>query len=562
MRDLTRLLPPQFRVLYRVFLLRVIDLELLSADSDTTKLVGQFAGMFATFSMVISLPFLLFGFPRTLPPTSWTMEHFLIATTMLVTGLFSVLTWDSIFPDRRDALVLGPLPVKAGMLFGAKLTALLAAVGLVVVSLNIVSGFTFPLMFFPVGSGVLGMLRCLVTYWITIALARAFLFSCVVAVQGCAAQVLPRQMFLRVSALLQVTLFCLFVATYFLEPPLESVQALAAPENQRWLRCLPAYWFLGLFHELEGSIDPTMVPLARRAWIALAAALAGSGAAAFLSYFRVMRAVVEEPDIVSRPRGRRWSAKPGGSLTAALLLFSTRALFRSRQHRVLLSFYLGVGVAIVLTYVRTPLTQRALTSSAHPEVVDPAFLAASVLMLLLSFFGLRVVSAIPVTLRANWIFQISQTRSARRYLDAVGTCWLLLGVAPVWLLSTLLLPGACPWRPAGKHAVLLALLGALLVEVSLLSFRKIPFTCSYLPGKGNLHLLFWVFLGLLLPMLGEASRLESQWLLRSSSFLGMVLGFVVLLAAARYARRRLSGRDEVLLFEDEEAPVLVSLKLG
>ncbi len=36
---------PQFRVLYREFLLRLVDLELLSADAqgDTNKLLGQFA---------------------------------------------------------------------------------------------------------------------------------------------------------------------------------------------------------------------------------------------------------------------------------------------------------------------------------------------------------------------------------------------------------------------------------------------------------------------------------------------------------------------------------------
>ena len=34
----------------------------------------------------------------------WAMEHFLVATTMLVVGLFAVIGWDSMFPDRRDAL--------------------------------------------------------------------------------------------------------------------------------------------------------------------------------------------------------------------------------------------------------------------------------------------------------------------------------------------------------------------------------------------------------------------------------------------------------------------------
>ena len=48
---------------------------------------------------------------------SWTVEHFLIATTMLVVGLFAVLSWNSTFPDRRDVLILSPLPVPARTLF-------------------------------------------------------------------------------------------------------------------------------------------------------------------------------------------------------------------------------------------------------------------------------------------------------------------------------------------------------------------------------------------------------------------------------------------------------------
>jgi hypothetical protein len=39
---------------------------------------------------------------------------------------------------------------------------------------------------------------------------------------------------------------------------------------------------------------------------------------------------------------------------------------------------------------------------------------------------------------------------------------------------------------AGAHALLNALLSWVLVEASLASFDKIPFTCSYLPGKANL----------------------------------------------------------------------------
>jgi hypothetical protein len=562
MHDLWLALPLQFRVLYRVFLLRVIDLEVLSADSDTTQLIGQFAGMFASFSLIISLPFILFGFPRINPPGAWIFEHFLIATTMLVSGLFAVLTWDAIFPDRRDVLILAPLPVRPSTIFFAKIVALLAAVALVVVSLNVVSGITFPLMFFPRNSGVFGLIRCIVTFWITIFAAGVFFFCSVVAIQGIANQLLPRQLFLRLSAFLQVILFCLFVATYFLEPSLESPRALVAPENQRILQYLPAYWFLGLFQQLNGSMSPEMIPLARRGWIALAAALFNSGSIVLLSYFRVMRKVIEQPDILPSSRRLVWLPRLGGSLKTALLLFSVRVLLRSRQHRVLLSFYSGVGLAIVLAYVKTPLKNRVLLNSGHSAGIHTAFLAASVLMLFLAFFGLRIVSIIPITLRANWVFRVSQIQPPARYLAAVRLTWLLLGVAPVWLVSAALLLGAYPWRESSKHLTVLALLGILLVEISLQTFRKIPFTCSYLPGKGNPNLVLWVGLVAFVALLGQAGKYESKWLSQSSTFVTMVLTLVIFIAAARYATRLLVGSNEALIFEEEELPVLISLKLN
>jgi hypothetical protein len=46
----------QFRVLYREFLLRVVDLELLAPQGDITKLLGQFVALLAIVSLWILLP--------------------------------------------------------------------------------------------------------------------------------------------------------------------------------------------------------------------------------------------------------------------------------------------------------------------------------------------------------------------------------------------------------------------------------------------------------------------------------------------------------------------------
>jgi hypothetical protein len=184
--------------------------------------------------------------------------------------------------------------------------------------------------------------------------------------------------------------------------------------------------FLGLFNQLNGSMHPAMVPLVRRAWLALSSALVGSGIIMLLSYFRVMRKIDEEPDILPSFRWGAWLPHFGGSLKTALVLFSSRALLRSRQHRVLLSFYFGIGLAIVLAYVRTPLKQRLSTSGSQSTQIDAAFLAASILMLFIAFAGLRIVSVIPIDLRANWIFRVTQVRTPRKYstLSAYPGCCL------------------------------------------------------------------------------------------------------------------------------------------
>ena len=71
-------------------------------------------------------------------------QHFLIATTMLVVGLFAVLSWDATFPDRRDVLVLAPLPVRARTMFLAKVAAVATSLGLTIVLLHSAMGLILP----------------------------------------------------------------------------------------------------------------------------------------------------------------------------------------------------------------------------------------------------------------------------------------------------------------------------------------------------------------------------------------------------------------------------------
>ena len=55
LRKLIERLPLDFRVLFRQFFLRVIDLEALSIEADVERFLGQFAGVLIMLSLVHSL---------------------------------------------------------------------------------------------------------------------------------------------------------------------------------------------------------------------------------------------------------------------------------------------------------------------------------------------------------------------------------------------------------------------------------------------------------------------------------------------------------------------------
>lgn len=442
----------QFRVLYREFLFRTVDLELLSPQGDMSKLLGQFAALLVLAGSLFGLGAMGFGdsrVPRTeLLISAWGIEHILIATTMLVVGLFAVLSWDSTFPDLRDVLVLGPLPVRARTLFLAKVSASATALSVTVFALNAFTGITLPLALAPSSSSLLDLIlspdryRLLAAFWITMLAAGAFIFCCVLAVQGVAAQLLPRGRFLRLSAVLQMAAFCAFVIAYFLQPSWANPQALSAPENQSLLAWLPSYWFLGLFQQLSGTMHAAMIPLARRAWFGLGIVLSATAVAWMLSYFRTLRKIVEEPDILPSSRGLRWYPRFGDSLSTAIMQFSIRTLLRSRRHRVMLAFYLAIASAVAILLMKAGLSRR----HAFGNQVDIRLLFSSLMVMLFWVAGSRVVFSMPFALRANWIFRMTEVRGTQEYLAAIRSPLFVVAVAPVWIVAAVFFFSIWPWR--------------------------------------------------------------------------------------------------------------------
>ncbi len=259
----------------------------------------------------------------------------------------------------------------------------------------------------PASRGFPGVLRSFGAYWFTMLAAGIFIYGAVLGTQGLAAQVLPRRLFLRVSGYLQLAAIAVIIGVYFLQPGFSGLDDLAFNSIWRLIQWLPSYWFLGLYEQLNGTMHPALAPLARRAWIGLAVVVCGTAVVYTLSYWRTLRKIVEEPDILPGSHRLSWLPRFGSQPQTAIGQFSVRTMARSKQHRLILGFYLGIGLAITgLMLKGSPGAQ------SNPWREESMLLwAASNLLVVLAAMGTRAAFALPLDLRANWIFRVIGTRA-------------------------------------------------------------------------------------------------------------------------------------------------------
>jgi predicted permease len=560
----------QFRVLYRDFLSRMIDLEVLSARGELQALLGQFAAMLAALSFVMAVYLVPRYGTSPLPHArlltlAWLDEEFLIGTTMAIAGMFSVLAWNAVVPDRRDALVLGPLPLSAWTICRAKIAALATSLAVSVAAVNAFTGLAYPIVLSPAG-GLLGFLRSLAAYWITITAAGAFISAALLAVQGIAAQVLSYRLFQRVSSFLQIAAFFAILGVYFLKPPLATIGGLTSPAHRHWIEWLPTYWFLGLFQVLNRSMHPVFGPLAARALEALALVLTLSAITYVLAYQRGLRRIVEQPDIAPGDRSRpasgvaRWLAATllPKSVDRAIVLFTVRTIARSRQHRLILAAYAGIALAIAMAYLKSYLYGSA-RAWGEAEV---SLLAPSLVMMVFAVIGARAVFALPISLPANWIFRITAVHSPQAYFSAARKALAGTAVIPVWIACAAVYLTLWRGPQARWHLLVLSLVGAILVFASMRRFRKIPFACSYLPGKANLKVKLGMYGILFLFLCDNGVRIEVAALHAPRGFIVLIAILIAAVIWAWWRTHRLSASPvERLQFEELPAGDLLALDL-
>jgi hypothetical protein len=480
----------------------MVDLELMTAGGDARDLMVRFGSVLAAmsfiFAYVIVPRYLTSGLAHArLARLAWMDEEFLISATIAVSGLCAVMSWNTVYPDKRDSLILGLIPVRLRTMIGARIAAIATVLGAAIAALNSFTGLLFPV---ALDSGPLDGVRAYLTWWLVICAAGVFTFCAGLALQGLVSQLLPWRLFLRVSGVLQLLALFTVLALLFLTPPFDTLHPPAF---------IPSFWFVGLLHELRRDPSPLFDNLALRALFGMGVAIPVATVLYVVCWTRNVRRIVESPEILPAKRtrfavwlARRWSPAP---FERAILLFTARTMARSRQHRLMLAIYGGFAFAMSLAFCGSFLDGTSRESWNRP---NGPFLIAGILLLSCTVVGTRAIFALPIALPANWIFRITAVHRPADYFAPVRKSLYTFGALPLWAAAAICYLAIWPGRPAFQHVLILALIGVTLVERSLYQFRKIPFTCSWLPGstQGKLKASMWGFGFLILA--GSLSMFE------------------------------------------------------
>lgn len=475
--------------------------------------------------------------------SSWGDRSFFLTWSMAITGFVTLLLWDELFPDETDYQNLLPLPVRVREIFGAKLAVVFLLLAGFFVATNGVSGILFPIF---EGFSMPGGIRLVWAHALAVLAGSLWTFFTLAGAQGVLTAVLPASVFRRVSAALQT------VAVVGL-----LLMLLGFPSIARHFAggdasgALPPFWFLGLYDRALGGAGSDL--LAGRALLALGFAFAAFVAGYAASYRRFVRRTLESPvSGAEHPRrGRVLELLVSRVLardpsTRASFDFSVRTLSRSRRHRLFMAGFAGAGLAISL--------EGGLASpSLEP---DSATLAIPLVLTFFLAVGLRVVAGVPADLPAHWVFRVGGDARPERALEGALRAFLVIAVLPPAILAV---PGeAFSWgaEAAFRQFAYDVAVGALLVEVLFLGFRKAPFASSYVPGRANLKVTILPWIAAFLAYAYAMAGLEARLLDRPGAFFATVAGVGLSAAALAVVRRRFVRRAGLGFEDPPETPTM------
>jgi hypothetical protein len=557
------------KALVRHFFFGLFDFGVLSeAGSDAFQrvLIGIVAAML-TFGLLLArivVSAMSRGAAASMTPAPYraAFETFVIGFPMLIVGFTTLLVSQSLFPDETDYRVLLVLPVSRRIVFLSKLAALALFAGMFIAAAHLAM---LPL-FTMIAAGRQAQESVLIRFAVHMAASlsgSALVVVALIAINGAALVMVPRSHRRTASTTMSSVMLCAMVLCIPLAAKLTAIAPLLAAES-RTLYLVPPVWFLGVEELLLGHGSPYLARMAGVAAIASAGSLFVA-AGTYLFLYRRFDRIMMRP--ASSAVGTRWWNVPvferickGHANRAAIASFVRVTLARSPLHQGVFVAIAACGAGVVLNSLLGVRALPRLRRTYEDELAAALTWAPFALMFAMTV-AVRAALVLPIEPRANWVFRMTEHDTARvDQVEAVVRSMIRLGVVTPLLI---LLP--VQWvvfhdQAIASTAVTLAA-GIVLVEIGMSEWRRLPFTCSYMPGKRFVGLTALIGFTAFVVFASVGSGLAYASRLHP---IGAMV-FVAILGAIVWERRRRRTRltrHTPLLFEDALPTEIEPLRLS
>src|SRR2546428_5973423 len=346
---------------------------------------------------------------------------FLYVTYSMVTvGLIAVCEWDALVFDRRDAMVLTPLPLRGATIVTAKIAALGAFLLAASTMVNLLNAVIFA---FSTADrlGLEALVRHFAAIFTSTFAAAAFVFAALVMLRGVVGLLAGPRVAAALGSLLQFTFVLALLGIVILCPAVWRVpqRELVNPTVTGWL---PSSWFLGLFEQIRGSRRIYFYPLATRAWMATAAVIAGAVLTSIAGFHRQMQLALAPAT----------TARPGG----------------------------------IARFARMLARRLAARSSVAAATSDFILLTVLWIPLVLAYWltvGCRAAFFVPSELPSAWTFGANAPARAAAYWSAVRAAMIAVVLPPTLVVTFVVTAPLVGWALAAWHTAFVVLTAILIV---------------------------------------------------------------------------------------------------
>lgn len=539
----------QIRAMTRAFLARFFENEITAGTDD---LKASFFWLVAVLAAPGFLLPVMMGFrwqliamvqgPEALRVLSRADKTLYISFVMIATAAISAIAWNSLLGDRRDALVLGVLPVRPATIIAARLCALSIYMVGIGVAMNALASVTF-------GMGLAGQslglaVHIMAAHFIATVAASVCVFVWVTGAQGVVLAALGPRVFSRVAPVMQVLLVGAIVAGFLSLPVIAGsvVDTLVGRGRavHPWILLTPPLWFLGIYEWVLGARDPVLLRLAGTAATGLAAGALATVVSYPIAYRRIVVAAVEQGGGSTRAPAARTLAALVTRLTGhashvrAVTQFLLAAIGRVEANR----FVIAATVGVVVAWVMPGWLSMA---SSRPDVPRVLLLSVSYSAMAFLVFGLNIAAALPTDQKSAWMFEV--TPPLRRHARAaLERSMFLFGVAPALVIFVPLYAALWGFAFAATHALFMVLMGIVAIEFALRRADGMPCAQPWDPQSLDLGR-YWA--GYLIGFILYTTKVPDIELALAGHPLGISIFTIITLAVAFALRIRALRRQNL-----------------